>query len=818
MSSNNIIRALFIKLIKLGVLIGFAVATVVIYIAYKTYHELPDPAKIINSVGFQQGSQIYDRTGKTLLYKIAGDIKRTFISEKEIPNILRLAIIAAEDDQFYTHKGISIKGVLRALWHNFRDLSFSEGGSTITQQFVRNYFLTREKTLSRKLKEILLTYKLERQYTKDEILHFYLNQIPFGSNVYGVEEAARFYFSKSAGDLNLAESSILAALIKAPSTYSPYNYNPQNLKKRQEYILQRMEALGFITKKEREEAQYQTVVFSKPNIVIKAPHFVMHVVQLLEEKFGKGFLEKNGLKIITTLDFSLQQTAEDLIIKHFDRLHQEWKFDNIALVAIDPKSGDVLSLVGSKNYFAEKDGAFNVVTQGLRQPGSSIKPLIYATLFEKGYTPETILFDVKTNFSTDPTKTYIPQNYDLKERGPVMIKEALAQSLNIPAIKALYLAGLDNVGRYAKRTGLESLDVQKTGLSLVLGGGAVRLIDLVGLYAIFANDGIKNPPIFIKQILDNANNVVWEAQPNENRVFSAQSSRIISSILSDNNLRAPIFGENSYLKIPNFNVAVKTGTSQDFRDAWAIGFTPTVAAGVWIGNNNYDSMKPGADGSKIAAPLLNEFMNFALKTIGSEEFLPYTPIETKKFILNGLFFKENLLKIDTISNKLATEFTPPETTKTLSYKEIHSELYWLKKDAPQDDPPINPSTDPQFQLWEDAVIDWATKNFKEPFNIKPVEEYDDIHTLDSRPQITIHNISLNQNRFLNLDVSINAKNKLKETNIFVDDELVGSFYSSSINETLTLPDHLLNNNKGFSIKIESYDIYFNKAVEERLVF
>lgn len=799
------------------VLVGFVGSLSVAYIAYKTYQSLPDPSKIINSVGFQQGSKIYDRTGKILLYEVTGNIKRTVIPDKDIPSSLRLAIVAAEDDRFYTHKGISLRGVLRAIWHNLRDLSFSEGGSTITQQFVRNYFLTRDKTLSRKLKEVLLTYKLERQYTKDEILYFYLNQIPFGSNVYGVEEAAQFYFSKPAKGLNLAESSILAAIIKAPSTYSPYNYNPQNLKKRQEYILQRMEHLGFITKKEREEAQYQTIVFSKPNIAIKSPHFVMHVLQLLTEKFGKDFLEKNGLKVITTLDFNLQQVAEELTTKHFNNLYQEWGFDNMALVSLDPKSGEVLSLVGSKDYFSETGGAFNVATQGLRQPGSAIKPLIYATLFEKGYTPETVLFDVKTNFSTDPTKTYIPQNYDLKERGPVMIKEALGQSLNIPAVKALYLAGLENVGKYAKRAGLESLNVQEAGLSLVLGGGAVRLIDLVGLYAIFANDGIKNGPIFVKQILDDNNNIIWESATNESRVFSAQTSRLIASILSDNALRVPVFGENSYLKIPDFNVAVKTGTSQDYRDAWTVGFTPTLAAGVWVGNNNYNAMKKGADGSKVAAPLFHDFMVRALKTIGSEDFLPYAPIQTQKFILNGQFFNENLVKIDTVSNKLATEYTPPETTKIVAYKEIHSELYWLKRDAPQDEPPINPSTDPQFQLWEEAVIKWAQNNIKGPFNTKPPEEYDDIHTLDARPQIFINNISLDQGKYLKLNIAIVAKNKLNKTDIYVDGQLVGSFYSDFINQSVILPSNLTNNGKGHSIKIESNDIYFNKSAEERFV-
>lgn len=810
---RSLIR-IIIKLIKGLALTALFALLICFYVVYKIYQDLPDPSKIINSVGFQQGSKIYDRTGKILLYEVAGNIKRTVISDKDIPTHLRLAIVATEDSQFYAHKGISIKGVLRAMWRNFLNLSFSEGGSTITQQFVRNYFLTREKTLSRKIKEILLTYKLERQYTKDEILHFYLNQIPFGSNVYGVEEASRFYFSKPAKELSLAESAILAALIKAPSVYSPYNENPQNLKKRQEYILQRMESLGFITKTEREEAQYQTIVFSKPTITIKAPHFVMYVAQLLEEQFGKNFLEKNGLKIITTLDFNLQQLAEDLASKHFDNFHKEWKFDNIALGAMDPKTGEVLAMVGSKNYFDQGAGAFNVVTQGLRQPGSAIKPLVYATLFEKGYTPETILFDVKTNFSTDPAKPYIPHNYDLKERGPVMIKQALAQSLNIPAVKALYLAGLDNVAKFAKRAGLDTLEVEKSGLSLVLGGGAVKLIDLLGLYAIFANDGIRNGPVFIKQILDGSDKIIWEPTSEESRVFSAQTSRIISYILSDNSLRAPVFGENSYLQVPGFNVAVKTGTSQDFRDAWAFGFTPTLATGVWIGNNNYEPMKIGADGSKVAAPLFQEFMARALKTIGSEDFLPYTPIQAQKFILNGQFFNEKVVKIDTISNKLANQYTPPQTTKVISYKEIHSELYWLKKDAPQDEPPTNPATDPQFASWEEAVIKWAQENFKEPFNLQPIEEYDDIHTPDSRPQITIHNISLDQNRFLNLNLLVTAKNKLNKIDIYIDNQFLASFYSNYINQSINLPYGLINNGKSHIIRIEAYDIYFNKAVEE----
>lgn len=809
------------KIIKIGFFFFLLTFAILAYFVYKVYISLPDPAQIINDAGFQQSSNIYDRTGKILLYQVSDKVKRTVIAEDKIPSYLKLAVIAAEDNNFYSHKGLSFRGVIRAAITDLKGLSISQGGSTITQQFVRNYFLTREKTIQRKVKEILLTYKIENQYDKDKILYFYLNQIPFGSNIYGVQEAANFYFSKNVEDINLAEAAILAAIIRAPSVYSPYGQNPLILKKRQEYVLQRMQELGFINKDDGNEAKYQTIKFSKPNIKILAPHFVMQVIDLIDKQFGKDFLEKNGLKVITTLDYHLQEKAEQILKKWYDNLSKDWNFDNMALVSIDPKTGQVLDLVGSKDYFdIESQGNFNVATLGLRQPGSAIKPLVYATLFEKGYTSDTILFDAETNFSNDPVNPYIPKNYDLKNRGPVLIKEALAGSLNVPAVKALYLADLNIVAKFAKKAGLDSLDIQKTGLSLVLGGGAVKLVDLTNLYAILGNDGIKNDLNYILKIEDSSGNTIYDITQNETRVFSAQTSRILSSILSDNSLRTPVFGENSYLKVKDFNVAVKTGTSQDFKDAWTIGFTPTIATGVWIGNNDYKkAMKKGADGSKIAAPVMNDFMSYALKIVGSENFLYPDKINTSKFFLNGQFYNEKIVNIDSVSGKLATQFTPQESIKKVSYKEIHNELYWLKRSDPQGDFPQDPTSDPQFNNWETPVIKWARENFKEPFNNPAPTETDNIHTKDSQPQININLLNIDASGFLTLNLNVNSKNKISKINLYINNDLIETFYNSLASYNSKIPEKYLtkNDSSNLNIKVEAIDVYYNKKTEERSI-
>lgn len=806
---KKLIKKLFIFTFILGV---SATAVVSVYL-YQLYKKLPDPSKIIEEKGFVVGSKIFDRTGKILLYETSQKIRRILVPWEDIPEHLKLAVIAAEDHNFYSHKGISIRGIIRAIVKNIKSGSLTQGGSTISQQFVRNYFLTREKTLKRKIKEILMTYKLEKEYSKDQILYFYLNQIPFGSNVYGVGEAARFYFSKDVKELTLAESAILAAMIKAPTTYSPYGKNPELLKARQEYVLKRMLELGFITKEEYDSAIYQTIKFSKPNIKILAPHFSIYVKELVEDIFGKDFLEKNGVKIITTLDYKLQKKAEELVKEHVEKLGKKLGFSNSALVAIDPKTGEVLALVGSKDFFdIENQGNFNVALQGLRQPGSAIKPLIYAILFEKGFSQDTVVFDVKTDFYSADGKTYSPKNYDLKFRGPVTLKQALAQSLNVPSVKAMYLAGIGTIQKYVEKIGLRDLNVYKAGLSLVLGGGGIRLIDLTNLYATFANDGIKNNLKFILRIEDSEGNVLFEPEKKESRIFSAQSSRLISQILSDDKLRAPMFGENSYLNVKDFKVAAKTGTSQDFRDALTLGYTPTLAVGVWVGNNDNSKMKKGASGLKAAAPLFNKFMEWALKITGTEDFIKPDKINTDKSILNGKFYKEIEIKIDSISKKLATEYTPKETLKILKFKEIHNILYWADKNNPQGPPPLNPEKDPQFESWEKGVIEWAKENLNEPFNneIPVIEEYDDIHTKENLPKIFINNIEKINDR-LYISISLNSKFKLDKVNIFINNNLVKTFYKNEINTSFDVKNY----KTPLKIKIEAVDVYFNRAIKEK---
>jgi len=554
--------------------------------------DLPSPKKLSNQTGYS--TIFYDREGK-ILYEMYKDKNRIPVSLKEISDYLKKATIAIEDKDFYKHQGISQTGVIRA-FINIIIKRRLEGGSTITQQLIKNSLLTQERTFSRKIKEIILALEVERRYKKDEILEMYLNESPYGGSLWGVASASMAYFGKQPKDLNLVESAILAGLPQSPSYYSPFINKNNAWKNRAKQVLRRMREDGYISKKEEEKAlkDLENFTFKKTKINILAPHFVFYVKDLIEKEFGPKILD-NGVKIKTTLSLSIQNEAEKIVKQEINKL-KNYKVENAAVVVLDVKTAEILSMVGSYDFNDPNFGNFNVAVQGQRQPGSTLKPITYALAFEKGYTPASILMDVKTVFPNQGGKEYIPQNYDGKFRGPVQLRFALGNSLNIPAVKLLAIIGLNSFLQKAYDMGITSFapnsyNMSRFGLSITLGGGETNLLDLTSAFSVFASGGLKKEISSILEIQDFKGKIIFKKSPKkEKRIFSEEVSFLISHILSDNNARMDVFGPNSFLRIPGKTVAVKTGTSDDKRDNWAVGFTKSIVVGVWVGNNNNSPM------------------------------------------------------------------------------------------------------------------------------------------------------------------------------------------------------------------------------------
>ncbi len=598
--------------------------------------DFPRP-EIFTERHLAQSTKIYDRTGKVILYEVYGEEKRTWVSLKEIPDYLKWAVIVAEDANFYSHFGVDLKGVIRAILEDLKIGKPVYGGSTIPQQLVRSTFLSSEKTAERKIREVILAIELNRRYSKDQILEWYLNQIPLGQNAYGVEEASQVYFKKPVSQISLGEAATLAALIKAPYRLSPYNEEGRKeLFARKDYILDRMAKKGYITSEKAEEGKKEEIKFAEKKVELKAPYFTLVVLEELEKKYGREFLERGGLRVYTTLDWELQKIAEEVVRKGIER-NKLVNAHNAALVAISPQTGEVLALtVGVGDYNAQPypegcksgfdclfDPKFNVVTgvKGYlgRQPGSAFKPFVYATAFQKGYDDKTIVIDEPTNFGVWGGKEYIPQNYDGKFRGPVTLREALAQSLNVPSVKVLlHLAGLEDSVKTAQALGITTLK-PPFGPSIVLGGWEVKLIEITSAYGVFAADGIRYPYFFILRIEDSKGNVIEENKPSGIRVLEKNVARLINDILSDNEARTPMFGPRSPLFFEGYQVAAKTGTTQDYRDAWTIGYTPSIVVGVWVGNNNNAPIKKRA-GIMVAAPIFHDFLEKVLPKYPREQF------------------------------------------------------------------------------------------------------------------------------------------------------------------------------------------------------
>lgn len=736
--------------------------------------DLPSPDKI-NSRNVAESTKIYDRAGETLLYEVHGDIKRTLIPLPEISEYAQQATISAEDKNFYKHFGFDPQGVTRALFRNVKKSGDLQGGSTITQQLVKNAVLSPEKTVTRKVKELILAVEIEFLYSKDDILQMYLNEIPYGNNAYGVEAAAQTFFDKQAKDLNLAESALLASLPKAPTYYSPFGANTDDLKARQEWVLDRMTKDGFISQKEADQAKQEELVYVEKKEGIIAPHFVMYVKDLLVEKFGERAVQEGGFKIYTTLDMKLQEYAEEAVSKGASN-NARYNANNAALTAINPKNGEILAMQGSKDYWdKENDGNVNV-TLRYRQPGSSFKPFAYAAAFEKGYTPDTILFDLITDFGN----SYKPENYDKKNHGPVTMKNSLANSLNITSVKTLYLAGLNNTLDLAKKMGITTLnDPDRYGLSLVLGGGEVKLLEEVAAFSVFANDGKKNDKKAILKIIDKSGKTVEEEKNNEKRVLDDQIARQINNILSDKNARSMTFGYSPNLSVNDRQVAVKTGTTEEYRDAWTVGYTPGLAAGAWTGNNDNSPMRQGAAGAEAAAPIWHSFMEKALEGTEKEEFPGYKPIKTDKPVLNGKSVIEKTVKIEKTTKKLAIDACPPEDVEEITFREAHCILYYVEKNDPRGPKPSNPAADPQYNRWEGPVQGWATKDLKGLDKIPT--ETTDVCNPDKKPKISITGPSqgdLIKEGNVAVSADVKAPNGVKTVDFLVDNSSIGSSNSA----------------------------------------
>jgi len=680
------------------ILIGSALFVLGASILWVALTPVPD-LDALSTRKISESTKILDRTGNTVLHDLNPDVTRDLEPLSAIAPTIINATIAIEDSGFYTHHGISISGIARAIFTDITTGTLAQGGSTITQQVVKNTILTSKKSMVRKIHEVILAVKLEATYTKDEILELYFNNSPYGGTLYGVEAASRAFFGKSAKDVTLAEAAYLAALPQSPTRYSPYGNHREELEARKDYVLVRMEKLGMISEKEMNDAQAEDVVFApqSANSII-APHFVFYIEQYLEETYGPDAVT-DGLVVTTTLDVDLQRAAEAVV--HTHALINETKFnaENAALVAIEPTTGHILAMVGSRDYFDEAiDGNYNIAIAN-RQPGSSFKPFVYAAALEKGYTPQTAIFDLPTQFSTacapndiDETEypCYAPQNYDEKFRGPMTFTTALAQSINIPAVKAMYLAGIENVIDLASRMGITTLNEAKEyGLSLALGAGEVRLLDLTSAFGVFAADGVRNPPVGILKVQSANGKILEEYEAVPEQVVDTGVARDISFMLSNNEARQPAYSANNPFYFPGHDVAAKTGTTNDSKDFWVVGYTPYISVGVWAGNNDPSKPTVREVAGYVVSPLWREFMEFAINNHDQEE-----------------FFGAPRPVSDSVPAPLRGFYTTGDEGGA------HEILHYVTKDAPLI--PGNSINDPQYPYWEYSLRAWErSESFEE---------------------------------------------------------------------------------------------------------
>lgn len=770
----------------------------VVFIWYSK--DLPSPGKIQRTSGY---STIFlDREGK-MIYEMYKDQNRIPIKIKDLPPALKYATIAIEDKDFYKHQGFSFRGILRAFF-NIIFRQQIQGGSTLTQQLIKNVLLTPERSLKRKVKEFILAFAVERRYSKDQILEMYLNEAPYGGTFWGVESAAQGYFGKSAKDLTLVESAFLAGLPQRPSYYSPFIGKDQAYINRTKDVLRRMREDGYITKDQEKKAQEEilTMKFKAPKAYFNAPHFVFYIRDQLVNLLGEKALD-SGLKIKTTLSLEIQKMAETIVKEEIEKL-KGLNVSNGAVVVLDSKTGEILAMVGSIDYNNEKFGKYNTAL-ALRQPGSAVKPITYAVAFEKGYTPATVIMDLKTIFPNQGGKDYLPQNYDGKYRGPIQLRFALGNSINVVAVKLLAMIGLRDFLEKAYQMGLETFEpnennLNRFGLSITLGGGETRLLDLTSAYSIFARGGVRKNYSSILEIRDFQDRLIYKKEKlPEKKVLSEEVSFLISHILSDNNARTAVFGSQSYLNIPGKTVAVKTGTTDDKRDNWTIGYTKDVTVGVWVGNNDNSPMNPKiASGVTGAAPIWHRIMVNLLKkyhdgilekpskviALEIDAFLGGLPKEgypkRSEYFIAGTEPKEispfyKKMKISKNNNKLANELE----IKTGEYEE--KEFIVITENDPISTDGVN--------RWQMAIDEWrknqTDEKFKFPTEVSEVKKEEVIVQIKEPSDKT----TINSNN-LTLKAKIVTLTSLKKIEIYINNTLIRSYEEDmkNIEEPLQLSD------------------------------
>lgn len=673
-----------------------------LFVLWFVFQDFPSPTRLA-SYPFPASTLIYDRHGQ-LLYEIYAEKNRVPVKLEDLPDYVKWATIASEDKNFYKHHGFAPEGILRAAFNILLHRSL-QGGSTITQQLVKNALLTPERTLRRKVREAVLSLATEIIYSKDQILQMYFNQAPYGGTAWGIEAAAQTYFDKHTQDLTLAEAALLAGLPASPTRFSPFGAHPELARRRQERVLQRMVEDNYISEEEMQEARRKELHFAPSTIGIKAPHFVLYVKELLVEEYGERMVEQGGLRVTTTLDLDLQNSSQQTVASEVAEL-KKLQVSNGAALVTNPQTGEILAMVGSYDYFDdEHDGKVNVVLRP-RQPGSAIKPINYAlALMKKVITPATVINDIPTCFSVPGQKLYCPVNYDGQFHGPTQARFALGSSYNLPAVKVLALNGLEDFIATASAMGITTFeDPSHYGLSLTLGGGEVKMIDMATAFSAFANLGIRQDLYAIEKVEDQTGQALYQHQETEGpRVLPMEVAYLVAHILLDNNARSAAFGASSWLNIKTHpEVSVKTGTTNDKRDNWTIGFTPSRLVAVWVGNNDNSPMSWVASGITGASPIWNKIMSYALKDKDEEWLLkpeevvgahicalsgkapsPEAPCQTRfEYFLKGTVptETENLkvsIEIDKTTGQLATDKTPPENRELQEHQVITDPL-WIK--------------------------------------------------------------------------------------------------------------------------------------------
>ncbi|HEX9679733.1 MAG TPA: transglycosylase domain-containing protein [Candidatus Saccharimonadales bacterium] len=795
--------------------IGFTVAAVGVISLFAYFRkDLPDPRNIT----FEQAARVYDRTGKTLLYTYGSDSQvRVLVEFDQISNYAKWATIAIEDKDFYHHGGFSVTGVTRAALNNILSPSDeTQGGSTITQQFIKNALVGSDRTLTRKVKELILAIELERLYSKDEILSFYLNQIPYGALEYGVEAAANGFFNKSAKNLTIDEAALIAALPQAPSFYSPYGQNTDDLIGRAHYVIDQMVNQGYITSQEGDEAKGEdtlkkVVPLSKRSAYrnIKAPHFVLKVIDDLVREYGQGTVTKGGLRIVTTIDLKAQKLAEDAI-KH--RYNQGGAMgDNAALVAEDTKSGQVIAYVGSRDFNYKNYGVYDAATPEIgRQPGSSFKPYAYAEMFKNPrWSPGSIIWDSATNFNG-----YAPHDFDFRFPGPMRVREAIGRSRNIPAVKALYIAGVDNVIKEAQAMGLKSLcDTCDYGLSLVLGAGEVKVSEHVHGFGTFGRGGVYKPQTYVLKIENGQGEILKEWKDDEGeQVIDPQIAYLITSILTDDQARAGTFGLGSNLVVPGYTVGAKTGTTDLSVDGWMMGYSQHVTAGVWVGNHDSKPMYTFVE--PMVGPIWNEFMrNYhkgkkdvpferpeGIKNVKIDRATGRNAGPNSKNVINdiaaswfeGVPASDNeKVTIDTVSNKLATDCTPELAKKVVSNTGAAPEL---------------PADDPMFAAW--------AKGAGYSANTTKIKDKDDVHDCDdSPPNITSFSV-VSSDFSVDYTAGTHPLNDGK-VNFYVNGELVKTCTIPASGCSTNSAQYTYNKSFSGTVRVEVVDklLYSDEATE-----